>query len=272
MIGKIKIDKAKKTRIIDKAGHMGVEMAAKYGVCAPMTFAAICEAFRSEDIELFSPEIQEIIIQGMMGLHSGVAMTGVGTCGAITSSAFIIAYVVGVTTEDTSRNPRLSTAPAVHIVEDIIDRFEDTYGAIDCLKLRYNRVQRTFDFLDPDATFWEVIFATSQPNKCGAFAKCYQCGSDQGMPSVGARWAAESICDLLNKEPEERKQLPPHLQGLDFKDLIPKAEKVARYMKKLGLGRPDEKISWREYRTFKLKGGKGLEEGRPCGVNAPKKL
>ena len=271
MIGKINIDEAKKKRIIEKAGHLGDEDAMKYGACAPLTFAAICEAFRSEGIELFSPETQEIIVQGMMGLHGGIAKTGVGTCGGIIGSAFAISYVVGVTTEEVSKNLRLNDAISVPIVEDIMDRFEETYGATDCLRLRYNRIQRAFDFLDPDTTIWEMLFFTAQPNKCGIGANCYECGRDQGMPVVGARWGAESICDLLNKEPEERKKLPPHLKGLEMEEIIPKVKKVAQLMEELGLGRPNEKISWREYRTFKLKGKKGVEESRPCGVSAPKK-
>ena len=76
---------------------------------------------------------------------------------------------------------------------------------------------------------------------------------------------------FINKEPEERKKLPPHLEGYDIETLMPKVEKVAQLMKELGLGRPDEKISWREYRTLKLKGEKGVKESRPCGVDAPKK-
>jgi hypothetical protein len=52
---------------------------------------------------------------------------------------------------------------------------------------------------------------------------------------------------------------------------MPKVQKVAQLMKELGLGRHDEKISWREYPTFKLKGKKGVEESRPCGVDAPTK-
>jgi len=52
---------------------------------------------------------------------------------------------------------------------------------------------------------------------------------------------------------------------------MPKVQKVAQLMKELDLGRPNEKISWREYRTLKLKGRKGVEESRPCGVDAPKK-
>ena len=100
MIGKIEIDEARKNRIIKKAGHLADEIGVKLMACAPATFAAICDAFKSEDIELFPPEMQEILTQGMMGLHGGIALTGVGTCGAITASTFIISCVVGVTTEE----------------------------------------------------------------------------------------------------------------------------------------------------------------------------
>jgi hypothetical protein len=218
---------------------------------------------------LFKPEMQNVILLGMMGLHSGIACTGTGTCGSIIGSAFAIAYVVGVTPEDIARNPRLNVTPCIPIVEDIMDRFEETYGATDCMRLRYNRTQRAFDFLDPDAAMYEALFAFSESKKCGFFANCYECGTDQGMPSVGARWAAESICDLLNREPEERKKIPLHLQGYGMMELKPKIEKVAQLMKELGLGRPNEKISWREYRRLKLKGKKGVEENRPCGADAP---
>ncbi len=43
----------------DKAGHLADELGASYMACAPATFGAICDAFRSEDIELFPVEVQE---------------------------------------------------------------------------------------------------------------------------------------------------------------------------------------------------------------------
>jgi hypothetical protein len=63
MIEKIEIDEGKRERIIDKASHFADELGAKYMACAPATFGAICDAFRSEGIELFSPETQEAISQ-----------------------------------------------------------------------------------------------------------------------------------------------------------------------------------------------------------------
>jgi len=271
MVGKIEIDQAKRERIIDKAGHLADEIGARYMACAPATFEAICEAFRSENIELFTPECQEAMTQGMIGLHGGVSMTGVGTCGAVTASAFIISYVVGVTTKEISENGNLNYAAAIPTLEYVIDRFEEEYGAIDCLRIRYNRVQRAVDFTDPDARILEMTFALHQPEKCGMTAPEFEGGRDQTAPVRGARWAAEAICDLLAMEPEERKVLPPHLRGLGIQEMAPKLQKVVDALKELGWGRPHEKISYREYRTFKLKGKEGLEKSRMGKVSAPKK-
>jgi len=271
MVGKFDIDKAKRERIIEKAGHLADEIGARYMACAPATFAAICDAFRSEDIELFPPEVQEAMTQGMIGLHGGIAMTGVGTCGAVTASTFIISCVVGVTTEEISENSNLNYAASIPAVEYVIDRFEEDYGAIDCLRVRYNRVQRTYDFTDPDARIQEMIFAMYQNEKCGMIASKFEGGRDQTPVVRGSRWAAEAICDLLVMDPEERKELPPHLRGLGIQEMAPKLQKVVQALKELDLDRPNEKISYRDYWTFKLKGKKGLEEKRLGKVSAPKK-
>jgi len=270
MVRKIKIEEGKRERIIDNAGHLADELGAKYMSCAPATFGAICDAFRSEDIELFPPEIQEAITQGMIGLHGGVAMTGVGTCGAVIASTFLISYVVGVTTEELSKNDSLNYASSVPPVEYVIDRFEEDYGAIDCLRVPYNRVQRALDLMDPDARILEMTFALYEKDKCGMTAPDFEGGRDQTPPVRGARWAAEAICDLLGMEPEERHELPPHLRGLGMREMEPKLQKVVEALKELGWGRPNEKISYREYRTFKLKGKKGLEQKRLGSVSAPK--
>lgn len=270
MLGKIDIDEEKRNRIIDKAGHLADEVGAKLMACAPATFVAICDAFRSEDIELFPPEMQEMMTQGMTGLHGGIAMTGVGTCGAVTASTFIISCVVGVTTEELTQNGNLNYAASIPAVEHVIDRFEEDYGATDCLRVRYNRVQRALDLTDPDARILEMTFAMYEKEKCGMTAADFEGGRDQTPPVRAARWASEAICDLLEMEPEERKELPPHLRGLGPQEMAEKLEKVVQALKELDWGRPNEKISYREYRTFKMKGKKGLEEERLGSVSAPK--
>jgi hypothetical protein len=271
MIGKVEIDEAKKERIIDKAAHLTDEFGAIYYACAVCTFEGICEAFRSEGIELYPPETQEIIKRGMLGLAAGVAESGVGTCGAITASAFVISSVVDVSTDEVKKHWRVNSTVSIPIQEYVIDRFEETYGAIDCLRLRYNRTQRATDFLDPDAMAWELLFSAYEPNKCGMSSDLWEGGRDQAMPVNAARWTAEAICDLLALEPEERKKIPSYLVPLGREEIAPKVQKVVEALKELGFGYPNEKISYREHRTFKLKGKKGLEKSRPGKISAPKK-
>jgi len=271
MIKKVELDDVQRKRIIDKAGHFSCDFGAKYMACAPAIFEGIAEAFRDEGIELFPKEVQKALTSAFIALHGGVAMSGVGTCGAVTASTFIIGYVVGVTTEELVKNANLNYASCVPAVTYIVDRFEETYGAIDCLRMRYNRVQRAFDLLDPDARINEELFIMYQPEKCAMIASEFEGGRDQTPPVQGARWAAEAVCDLLALEPEERKELPPHLRGLGMQEMAPEIQKVAEALKKLHFGRPDEKISYREYWTFKLKGKKGVEEKRLGSISAPKK-
>jgi hypothetical protein len=270
MLKKVELDDAQRKRVIDKAGHLACDLGAKYMACAPAIFAGIADAFRDEGLELFPIETQKALTSGFIGLHGGVAMSGVGTCGAITASTFIISYVVGVTTDELTKNGNLNYASCVPAVTYIFDRFEETYGATDCLRMRYNRVQRAFDLLDPDARINEELFIMYQPEKCAMIASEFEGGRDQTPPVQGARWAAEAICDLLAMEPEERKELPPHLRGLGMQEMAPELQKVAGALKQLHFGRPDEKLSYREYWTFKLKGKKGVEEGRVGSISAPK--
>jgi hypothetical protein len=271
MIKKVEFNDAQRKRVMDKAGHLACDLGAKYMACAPAIFAGIADAFRDEGVELFPIETQKALTSGFIGLHGGVAMSGVGTCGAITASTFIISYVVGVTTDELTKNGNLNYASCVPAITYIFDRFEETYGATDCLRMRYNRVQRAFDLLDPDARINEELFIMYQPEKCAMIAAEFEGGRDQTPPVQGARWAAEALCDLLAMEPEERKELPLHLRGLGMQEMAPEIQKVAEALKKLHFGRPDEKLSYREYWKFKLKGPKGVEEGRLGSISAPRK-
>jgi hypothetical protein len=55
-----------------------------------------------------------------------------------------------------------------------------------------------------------------------------------------------------------------------MQEMAPKLEKVVEALKELDFGRPNEKISYRDYWTFKLKGKKGIEEKRLGSISAPR--
>jgi hypothetical protein len=55
-----------------------------------------------------------------------------------------------------------------------------------------------------------------------------------------------------------------------MQEMAPKLEKVVQALKELNFRRANEKISYREYWTYKLKGKKGVEEKRLGSIRAPK--
>jgi hypothetical protein len=115
-----------------------------------------------------------------------------------------------------------------------------------------------------------MTFALQQPDKCGMMSSYYEGGRDQTAPVQAAYCAVEAVCDLLQLEPEERWELPPHLRGLGPQELMPKLQKIVALMKELNWGRPNEKISYRDYHKLKVLGKKGLEKERFGSLSAPK--
>ncbi len=271
MMEKIEISDEKRERIIDKAGHLADKLGQETMACAPTTLGAIVDAFKSEGIDLFTDEERDMLMRSFIALHGGIAMTGVGTCGAVTAGTFVISHVVGVPLEKLKENGNLNYAASVPAAQYIVDNFEDTYGSINCLRVRYNRVQRALDLMDPDARILEMTFSMHQPEKCAMMAEDFEDGRDQTPPVQGARWACEAICDLLEKEPEERLELPPHLQGLGPEDMAEKLQKVVKALKDLDWGRPGEKISYKDYKTFMEEGKEAVEENRIGSLSAPSK-
>lgn len=130
-------------------------------------------------------------------------------------------------------------------------------------------MQRALDLTDPDARILELTFAMYEKEKCGMGHPNWEDGRDQTPPVRAARYACETVCELLPLEPEERKVIPPHLRGLGPQEMAPKLEKVVEALKELGWGRPHEKISYREYRKLKLKGRAALERERLGDLAAP---
>ena len=244
---KVELSEEQRERIIENACRFALEAGRKYLACAPRTCEGICRAFREEGIELMPIEVEEAIHMGMMGLHGGTAASGVGTCGAVSAACFLIAYVVGLTRKEVMENSALGAAASLPGIINIVNRFEEEFGAIDCLRLRYNRTQRAFDFLDPDARFWEMMFIVAEKDKCGMLSARDPKEIDHPVV-LAARLGAETICELLQMEPEERKTVPPELARRP--DMVEIEKKIAPILREMGY--PNQKISYRHRRAEKL--------------------
>jgi len=244
---KVELTEEQKKRIAENACKFAFEAGIKYFACAPGTFEGICRAFREEGIELMPLEVEEAIHMGMMGMHGGTAATGVGTCGAVTAACFLIAYVVGLTRKELMENSAPRVTASLPAIINIVNRVEETFGAIDCLRLRYNRTQRAFDFLDPDARFWEMMFIVTEKDKCGMLSTKEPKDVDHPVILV-AKWGAEAICELLQMDPQERKAVPPDLAKPP--DVFEIEEKIAPILREMCF--PNQKIPYRYRRAEKL--------------------
>lgn len=188
----------KKEKIVKKAKELKVQYG-KYVGCALTTFAAVVDAFRSEGIELFTPEVQEQISKGIFGLTGGTAAQSIGTCGAVSAGTFLVSYVSDLGTKDLTKElPELTKedlekvfVPMDNAEKYITDKYMEQYGSIICGDIRFKRTGRVYSFRRPDTWAEMIQYTRDHPKECGA----RDVTSDH--PSVtGAGWAAEAICAI----------------------------------------------------------------------------
>ena len=134
----------KKERIVKKAKELKVQYR-KYVGCSVMVFAAVVDAFRSEGIELFTPEVQEQIFKGMFALTAGTAGQSIGTCGGAVVGTFLVSYVSDLGSKDLTKEIQDLTeedrdkafVPFMNAMGGITDKFMEKYGSIVCSDVRF---------------------------------------------------------------------------------------------------------------------------------------
>ena len=188
----------RKETIVRKAKELKVQYR-KYVGCSLMTFAAVVDAFRSEGIELFTPEVQEQISKGIYALTGGTAGQSTGTCGAVAAGTFLVSYVSDLGTKDLTKEiPELTKedldkalVPFANAEQGITDKYMEQYGSIVCEAIRFKRNGRVFSFRRPDTWDEMTQYMRDHPKECGSA----DVTSDH--PSImGVGWAVEAICAL----------------------------------------------------------------------------
>lgn len=188
----------KKETIVRKAKELKVQYR-KYVGCSLMTFAAVVDAFKSEGIELFTPEVQEQISKGIYALTGGTAGQSIGTCGAVAAGTFLVSYVSDLGTKDLTKEiPELTKedldkvfVPFTNAEKYITDKYMEQYGSIVCKDIRFKRNGRVFSLRRPDTWDEMTQYMRDHPKECGSA----DVTSDH--PAIaGAGWAVEAICAL----------------------------------------------------------------------------
>ena len=107
----------------------------QYGNCAQ----GVCGAF----LETFGYPSEDVF-RSSCGLYGGVGLSG-NSCGALNGSILVISYLSGREHDDYS-----SPTPedCRDMSKDIVKRFKEEYGSINCRDIQRKKIGRSFDFWD----------------------------------------------------------------------------------------------------------------------------
>lgn len=92
-----------------------------------------------------------------------------------------------------------------------------------------------------------MVFIVAEKDKCGFLSARDSTELDHPV-IMAAVWGAETICDLLEMEPEKRKEVPPELA--ERPNIAEIEQKIAPLLREMGY--PNQKISYRHRRAEKL--------------------
>jgi len=180
----------KKEKIVAKAKELGKENETRYDGCSQSSFAAVVDAFRSEGIELVTPEEQETIFKAMVGLAGGTGTTGLGTCGAVLGPSFLVSLVSGIGTKEQLEDKYKCLASCTNVNNGVTSKFIKEFGSIVCRDICFRRWGRVLDFCRPD-TMQEFLARTKEYPECQD-TRC--------TISMGAGWGVEKICAMMKIE------------------------------------------------------------------------
>jgi len=190
--------KKTKREIMSKARELGVEYEKKYQGCAQCTFGAVVDALRWEGIELIPEDVEEQLLTGLTVLSGGVAMTGNGSCGAVTAGGLAIGLATGISREMQLQDRSIRRLGYAAVQKGVVDKYYQKYNSILCKDIQRKRFGKAWDMARPEMS--EEFLKTS-----GLFdinertPEKHFCLTPNCTIALAAMWATEYILDELEK-------------------------------------------------------------------------
>ncbi len=140
--------KRTKEEIIKKAEELGVEYEAKYKGCGQCTFLAIVDALRWGGLEIIPEDMEERLFSGICVMTGGVAMTGDGSCGAVTSSVLLMGIALGISRE--AQDVSTLRKGCATIRNTILDKYYKEYNSLLCKDVQRKYFGKAWDLTDDE--------------------------------------------------------------------------------------------------------------------------
>lgn len=177
-------------KAIQRATELGKEYEEHFVGCAQSTFAAVVDALREvAGIELVSPEVEDIIFKGMVGLMGGVGGSARGSCGALTGAAFCISLAMGIGREEQLKDWRAMGPTEEAVIDGIVKKYLEEYGSLVCREVCFARFGMSWDFTIPEVARDFLKGSRHDPRRAPICEK--EC-----TIAKAAAWAVEKILDI----------------------------------------------------------------------------
>lgn len=179
----------KRDHCVQKAKELAVSYERTLVGCAHATFAAVLDALRSEGIEVATPEVEEEIFKGLVGLSGGLGNMGSGSCGALMGASFAVSLVAGVGRKELEeKGNAYRWIPYYHVAEGVGKKFIQNLGGLTCREIWMHRFGKACNWRVPGRRQEHV--ETAERMQCRGPNSC--------TIALAAGWAAEAICDMLD--------------------------------------------------------------------------
>ena len=109
----------------------------KYGNCAQ----GVCGAF----LETYGFPCKEVF-RSVCGLYGGVGLSG-NSCGALNGSIVVISSISG---REYDNYDKPTPDDCRDMCKEIVKKFREEYGSINCRDIQEEKIGRSFDFWDED--------------------------------------------------------------------------------------------------------------------------
>ena len=135
--------------IIDKADELAAAHEKTYGGCAESTFLAIVDALRWGGFEIIDENVEDTLFPGIQLLSAGVAISGQGTCGAVSGSIMALGLALAAMREAGPRDMSNFMDGVELARREVLDAFDAKYRSQRCLDIQMKRFGKAWDFRDP---------------------------------------------------------------------------------------------------------------------------
>jgi hypothetical protein len=175
-----------KKRCVQKAKELAVEYQQTLVGCGHSSFAAAIDALRSEGIELVTPEVEDEMFKGLIGLTGGVGNMGVGTCGAVIGAGFVISLASGIGRKELEPDKGNRWVSYYNVAEFLARKWITKNGGLSCRETQMTSFGKALNSRLPERS--KELFETAKDKGC---LTCEQC-----TIAEAAGLAVEAIWDM----------------------------------------------------------------------------